>query len=137
VPPLYPYLLYARNPYFPRRIDDVGNHPGSLPKSTGCAQGAAQPSGCFVERLPVLNGLERCRGQQTWRPDGKDQRARRIREQPSFHRSGEDRSKYADAITDTARDVDDELFRCVQRYYADDTIAELTMITPGRTVLAL
>ena len=35
---------------------------------------------------------------------------------------------YADAITDTRRDVDDELFARVQQHYDDDTIAELTMI---------
>ncbi len=36
--------------------------------------------------------------------------------------------EYADAITDTYRDVDDELFARVQRHYDDDTIAEMTMI---------
>ena len=36
--------------------------------------------------------------------------------------------EYADAITDTRREVDDELFARVQRHYDDDTIAELTMI---------
>jgi alkylhydroperoxidase family enzyme len=37
--------------------------------------------------------------------------------------------EYADAITDTHRDVDDELFARLQRHYDDDdTIAELTMI---------
>jgi alkylhydroperoxidase family enzyme len=36
--------------------------------------------------------------------------------------------EYADAITDTHQDVDDELFARVQRHYDDDTIAELTMI---------
>src|SRR5437773_12473868 len=36
--------------------------------------------------------------------------------------------EYADAITDTRRDVDDELFARVRRHYDDDTIAELTMI---------
>ena len=35
--------------------------------------------------------------------------------------------EYADAITDTRRDVDDELFARLQQHY-DDTIAELTMI---------
>ncbi|HEY2557011.1 MAG TPA: hypothetical protein VGI08_07880 [Diaminobutyricibacter sp.] len=35
--------------------------------------------------------------------------------------------EYADAITDTHSDVDDELFARLQRHY-DDTIAELTMI---------
>jgi alkylhydroperoxidase family enzyme len=36
--------------------------------------------------------------------------------------------EYADAITDTRRDVDDQLFARLQHYYDDDTIAELTMI---------
>ncbi len=36
--------------------------------------------------------------------------------------------EYADAITDTQRDVDDELFARMQSHYDDDTIAELTMI---------
>ena len=36
--------------------------------------------------------------------------------------------EYADAITDTRRDVDDDLFARLQRQYDDDTIAELTMI---------
>ena len=36
--------------------------------------------------------------------------------------------EYADVITDTGRDVDDELFARVQRHYDDDTIAEMTMI---------
>jgi len=36
--------------------------------------------------------------------------------------------EYADAITDTGRDVDDELFARLRQHYDDDTIAELTMI---------
>jgi len=36
--------------------------------------------------------------------------------------------EYADAITDTARDVSDELFARLRAHYDDDTIAELTMI---------
>jgi alkylhydroperoxidase family enzyme len=36
--------------------------------------------------------------------------------------------EYADAITDTRREVDDELFARMQCHYDDDTIAELTMI---------
>jgi alkylhydroperoxidase family enzyme len=36
--------------------------------------------------------------------------------------------EYADAITDTHGDVDDELFARLQRHYDTDTIAELTMI---------
>jgi alkylhydroperoxidase family enzyme len=36
--------------------------------------------------------------------------------------------EYADAMTDTRRDVEDELFSRLQKHYDDDTIAELTMI---------
>ena len=36
--------------------------------------------------------------------------------------------EYADAITVTDCDVDDEHFARVQQHYDDDTIAELTMI---------
>jgi len=36
--------------------------------------------------------------------------------------------EYADAMTDTRRDVDDALFKRLQQHYDDDTIAELTMI---------
>jgi alkylhydroperoxidase family enzyme len=36
--------------------------------------------------------------------------------------------EYADVITDTCRDVDDELFARLQGHYDDDTISELTMI---------
>ena len=36
--------------------------------------------------------------------------------------------EYADAITDTHREVNDDLFARMQRHYDDDTIAELTMI---------
>lgn len=36
--------------------------------------------------------------------------------------------EYADAITDTRRDVDDALFARLKRHYDDDTIAEMTMI---------
>ena len=40
---------------------------------------------------------------------------------------------YADAITDTRRDVDDELFARLQRHYDDDTIAEMTRIIAWET----
>ena len=36
--------------------------------------------------------------------------------------------EYADAMTDTRRDVDDELFARLQRHYDADTIVELTWV---------
>jgi alkylhydroperoxidase family enzyme len=42
--------------------------------------------------------------------------------------------EYADAITDTRRDIDDELFARPQQHYDDDTIAALTMIIAWENV---
>ena len=36
--------------------------------------------------------------------------------------------EYADALTDTTRDVDDALFARVRQHYDEDAIAELTML---------
>jgi alkylhydroperoxidase family enzyme len=47
---------------------------------------------------------------------------------PLFNDAEKVALEYADAITDTARDVSDELFARLQKHYDDDTIAELTMI---------
>jgi alkylhydroperoxidase family enzyme len=47
---------------------------------------------------------------------------------PSFSDAEKAALEYADAITDTLRDVDDDLFARMRRHYDDDTIAELTMI---------
>ena len=42
--------------------------------------------------------------------------------------------EYADAITDTRQEVDDELFGRMQRHYDDNAIAELTMIVAWENV---
>ena len=49
-------------------------------------------------------------------------------ESPLFTEAEKVALEYADAITDTRRDVDDALFARLQLCYDDDTIAELTMI---------
>ena len=47
---------------------------------------------------------------------------------PLFSEAEKVALEYADAMTDTSRDVDDELFARLKRHYDDDSIAELTMI---------
>jgi alkylhydroperoxidase family enzyme len=81
-----------------------------------------------VERLRVLTRRQCCRGQQARHLDGEDRGAQRLHEELLFDDAKKVALEYADAITDTRRDVDDELFASVQRHYDDDTIAELTMI---------
>ena len=48
--------------------------------------------------------------------------------EPSFTAAEKVALEYADAITQTGHDVDDELFARLRGHYDDDTIAELTMI---------
>ena len=47
---------------------------------------------------------------------------------PLFTEAEKTALDYADAMTDTGRDVDDPLFARLKQHYDDDTIAELTMI---------
>ena len=47
---------------------------------------------------------------------------------PLFSEAEKAALEYADAMTDTSREVDDALFARMQLHYDDDTIAELTMI---------
>jgi alkylhydroperoxidase family enzyme len=49
-------------------------------------------------------------------------------ESPLFSDAEKVALEYADAITDTRCDVDDELFVRLRQHYDHDTIAELTMI---------
>ena len=47
---------------------------------------------------------------------------------PLFSEAEKVALEYADAMTDTRRDVDDALFARLRQHYDDDTIAELTML---------
>ena len=50
------------------------------------------------------------------------------RESPLFSDAEKAALEYADAMTDTSRDVDDALFARLKEHYDDDAIAELTML---------
>lgn len=47
---------------------------------------------------------------------------------PLFNAAERVALEYADAMTDTARDVDDALFARVREHYDEEQIAELTML---------
>ena len=126
---LYPYLFYARHPAYFRAAktmwaalqDDAKRVPRY-------AQGAAQPSRRLVEPLRVLPGRPCRQGQQARHFDEKIEALNDYARSPLFSDAERVALEYADAITDTHRDVDDELFARLQRHYDDDTIAEMTMI---------
>jgi alkylhydroperoxidase family enzyme len=75
-----------------------------------------------------LTGRQCCRGQQTRYLDRELDALYDYARSPLFSEAEKVALEYADAITDTHSDVDDELFARVQQHYDDDTIAELTMI---------
>jgi AhpD family alkylhydroperoxidase len=127
--PLYPYLFYARSPAYFRAAkamwaalqEDAKHVPGTLRALVNrrvawwnaceyCQDAhAAKGSrlGISTEKIEALNGYAKS---------------------PLFSDAEKVALEYADAITDTHRDVDDELFARLQRHYDEDTIAELTMI---------
>src|SRR5947209_1398393 len=88
--PLYPYLFYARNPgVLPRGEGDVGRPATRDEARARDPPGAAQSARGLVERLRVLTGRQRCRGQQERPLDGENRSAHRLREELALHRRGE------------------------------------------------
>jgi AhpD family alkylhydroperoxidase len=127
--PLYPYLFYARHPAYFRAAqlmwtalqEDAKRVPGTL-------------RALLNRRVAWWNGCEYCQDAHAAKGSNLGISTEKIEALNDYAKSWlfSDAEKvaleYADAITDTHRDVDDELFARLQRYYDDDTIAELTMI---------
>jgi AhpD family alkylhydroperoxidase len=127
--PLYPYLFYARHPAYFRAAqmmwtalqEDAKRVPGTL-------------RALLNRRVAWWNGCEYCQDAHAAKGSKLGISTEKIEALNDYAKSQlfSDVEKvaleYADAITDTHRDVDDELFARLQRHYDDDTIAELTMI---------
>jgi AhpD family alkylhydroperoxidase len=127
--PLYPYLFYARNPAYFRAAkamwaafqEDAKRVPGSL-------------SALLNRRVAWWNHCEYCqdahaaKGKRFGVSTEKIEALNDYAQSPLFSDAEKAALEYADAITDTQRDVDDELFARLQRHYDNDTIAELTMM---------
>lgn len=127
--PLHPYLFYARHPAYFRAAsamwaalqEDAERVPGPL-------------RALVNRRVAWWNGCEYCqdahaaKGSKLGLSTAKIEALDDYATSPLFSDAEKAALAYADAITDTNRDVDDALFARLQRYYDDDTIAELTMI---------
>jgi len=127
--PLYPYLFYARHPAYFRAAkamwsalqEDAKRVPDTL-------------RALLNRRVARWNGCEYCQDVHAAKASRLDISTEKIEALDAYATSSlfNDAEKvaleYADAITDTRRDVDDVLFARLQRHYDDDTIAELTMI---------
>jgi AhpD family alkylhydroperoxidase len=127
--PLYPYLFYARHPAYFRAAkimwaalqEDATRVPGSLRALVN--RRVAWWNGCeYCEDAHAAKGSRL--GVSTEKIDALGDYAT----SPLFSDVEKVALEYADAITDTHRDADDELFARLQRRLDDDTIAELTMI---------
>jgi AhpD family alkylhydroperoxidase len=127
--PLHPYLFYARHPAYFRAAktmwaalqDDARRVPATL-------------RALVNRRVAWWNGCEYCqdahaaKGKRLGVSTEKIDALNNYAKSPHFSDAERVALEYADAITDTRRDVDDELFARLQRHYDDDTVAELTMI---------
>jgi len=126
--PLYPYLFYARSPAYFRAAkamwtalqEDAKHVPGTL-------------SALVNRRVAWWNGCDYCqdahaaKGSRLGISTEKIEALNDYAESPLFSDAEKVALEYADAITETHRDVGDELFVRLQRHYDEDTIAELTM----------
>jgi AhpD family alkylhydroperoxidase len=127
--PLYPYLFYARHPAYFRAAKTMWAALQEDAKRVPAALRAL-----LNRRVAWWNGCEYCQdahaakgvklGVSVQKIDALEDYAR----SPLFSDAEKVALEYADAITDTHRDVDDELFTRLQRHYDNDTITELTMI---------
>ena len=127
--PLHPYLFYARHPAYFRAAnmmwaalqDDAKRVPATL-------------RALLNRRVAWWNGCEYCQDAHAAKASklgistGKIEALDDYANSPLFGDAEKVALEYADAMTDTHRDVDDELFARLQCHYDGDTIAELTMI---------
>jgi AhpD family alkylhydroperoxidase len=127
--PLYPYLFYARHPPYFRAAAAMW---------TALQEDATRlPAGLRAlvnRRVAWWNGCEYCqdahaaKGSRLGVSTLKIEALHDYATSPLFDDTERVALLYADALTDTQRDVDDALFARLRRHYDDDTIAELTMI---------
>jgi AhpD family alkylhydroperoxidase len=127
--PLYPYLFYARHPAYFRAAKSMW---AALQEEATRVQATLRA--LLNRRVAWWNGCEYCQDAHAAKGSRLGVATEKIEalddyvNSPLFSVAERVALEYADAITETQRDVDDELFARVQRHYDDDTIAELTMI---------
>jgi AhpD family alkylhydroperoxidase len=127
--PLYPYLFYARHPAYFRAAKAMW---AALQEEA--ERVPAMLRALLNRRVAWWNGCEYCqdahaaKGSRLGVPREKIEALDDYANSALFSEAEKLALEYADAMTDTNRDVDNELFARLQRRYDDDTIAELTMI---------
>jgi|HubBroStandDraft_3_1064219.scaffolds.fasta_scaffold113204_2 AhpD family alkylhydroperoxidase len=127
--PLHPYLFYARHPAYFRAASAMW---AALQE-----EATRVPWGLRAlvnRRVAWWNGCEYCQDAHAAKGSKLGVSAEKIEAlndyptSPLYDEEERVALAYADALTDSQRDVDDEMFASLQRYFDDDTIAELTMI---------
>ena len=132
--PLLNHLVYARHPdHLQGRKGDVGglDASGLVEPSPRCAH---QPQGRRPERLRVLTGYKRCRGQRAGDPRSKSSLPSESTRRALFTGSEERAAlEYADAITLSDRDLEDDLFAKVHGSSATRRSSNSRRSSRGRT----
>ncbi|MGY0574612.1 carboxymuconolactone decarboxylase family protein [Bradyrhizobium sp. RDM12] len=127
--PLYPYLFYARHPAYFRAARSMW---AALQEEA--TRVPAPLRALLNRRVAWWNCCEYCqdahaaKGSKLGISTEKIEALNDYTNSSLFSDAERLALEYADAITDTHRDVDDDLFARLQWHYDDDTIAELTMI---------
>jgi AhpD family alkylhydroperoxidase len=127
--PLYPYLFYARNASYFRAANAMW---AALQEDAKCVPRTLMA--LLNRRVAWWNRCEYCqdahaaKGSKLGISTEKIEALTDDAKSPLFSDAERLALEYADAMTDTRRDVDDELFARLQQHYDDDTIVELTMI---------
>ena len=127
--PLYLYLFYARHPAYFRAAkamwtafqEDATRVPGSL-------RALVNRRVAWWNRCEYCQDAHAAKGSRLGISTEKIEALNDYAKSAHFSQAEKVALEYADAITDTHCDIDDELFSRLQRHYDDDTIAELTMI---------
>ena len=124
--PLPNHLIYARRPsiFQGARASRARRLGASRPRA-GCA---GEPQGGGSERLRLLTGHQRCRGQRAEDTRRQDPRPRRVCYEPPYEEAERVALEYADAITLSDRDVDEDLFERVRDLSGEDALIELTAV---------
>jgi AhpD family alkylhydroperoxidase len=126
--PLHPYLYYARNGAYFRAAHAM------WVLQEGTMRTPAALRALINRRVAAWNRCDYCQDAHAAKAarfgvaNEKIEALADFAASPLFSDAERVALEYADAITDTAADVDDALFGRLKTHYDDDAIAELTMV---------
>lgn len=127
--PLYPYLFYARHPPYFRAAERMwAALQENAKRVPATLRALINRRVAWWNRCSYCQDAHAAKASKLGVPPDKIDGLGDYATCPFFSDAERVALEYADAITDTSRDVEDPLFARLQQYYDDDTIVELTAI---------